>query len=78
MTTKTITFCDICNPHCVQPMDRRGRPREGQQGRRATDNCAWVEGAPEEIAEHGWIVTSKGKHICPRCYIHHKEAVFSL
>lgn len=78
MTTRTFTFCDVCNPHCVQQLDRRGKPRDGQGGRRAGDHCAWVEGGPEEIAEHGWIVTSKNKHICPKCYSHHKEAVFSL
>ena len=78
MTTKTITFCDICNPHCLQPADRRRYPREESSGRRASDHCAWVEGGPEEIAAQGWIVTSRNKHICPRCYLHHKDAVFSL
>lgn len=59
-------------------MDRRDSPREGRGGRRFTDSYSWVEGGPDEIAEHGWIVTSNDKHICPKCYAKHKDAIFSL
>lgn len=78
MSTKTFTFCDLCNPLCIHQMDRRDNPREGRAGRRFTDNYSWVEGEPEEIAEYGWIVTSNNKHVCPKCYAKHKDAIFSL
>lgn len=78
MTTKTFTFCDICNTRCIQRLDRRQKAREGASGRRYSDTCAWIEGEDEDIVEQGWIVTSKNKHICPRCYLHHKDAIFSL
>ena len=78
MSVKTFTFCDICNPHSQIATDRREQPRDEGQGRRGDDDCSWFEGFPEDSAEEGWIVTSKGKHVCPRCYLHHKEAVFSI
>lgn len=78
MAVKTLIFCDLCNTHCVQQVDRRKKVREDSIGRRATDAGAWIEGDVETIAEYGWIVTSRNKHICPRCYQHHKDAVFSL
>jgi len=78
MSVKTFTFCDICNPHCQITTDRREQPRDEGSGRRGSDDCSWFEGFPDDSTEDGWIVTSKGKHVCPRCYIHHKEAVFSI
>lgn len=78
MAIKTITFCDICNSSCIQQVDRRQNPREGDPGRRHSDACAWIEGEGEDIVDQGWIVTSKNKHICPKCYLHHKDAIFSL
>jgi len=78
MTVKTLIFCDICNAHCVQQVDRRKKIRDDSTGRRFSDAGAWIEGDLENISEFGWIVTSKNKHICPRCYQHHKDAVFSL
>ena len=78
MSAKTFTFCDICNPHCQITTDRRELVRDEGVGRRGSDDCSWFEGFPEESADNGWIETSKGKHVCPRCYLHHKEAVFSI
>lgn len=80
MSLKTFVFCDLCNPLCIHQVDRREQGREGiaSAGRRFTDNYSWVEGEPGEIADSGWIVTSNNKHICPRCYARHKDAVFSL
>lgn len=78
MSVKTFTFCDLCNPHCIVITDRRDSARDENSGRRHHDGCSWFEGFPEDSSEHGWIITSKGKHVCPRCYIHHKEAVFSI
>lgn len=79
MSTKTLTFCDLCNPLCIHQMDRREGLREGGRGgRRFTDNYSWIEAEPDEIADHGWIVTSNNRHVCPRCYAKHKDAIFSL
>ncbi|MGE0371060.1 MAG: hypothetical protein AB7Q01_04140 [Gammaproteobacteria bacterium] len=80
MSLKTFVFCDLCNPLCIHQVDRRDQAREGgaAAGRRFTDNYSWIEGEPDEIAEFGWIMTSNNKHICPRCYAKHKDAVFSL
>lgn len=78
MSVKTFTFCDICNPQGQVTVNRREQQRDDSAGRRNSDGFNWFEGFPEESADDGWIVTSKGKHVCPRCYIHHKEAVFSI
>ena len=78
MSVKTYTFCDICNTDGTVVADRRENPRANEAGRRASDQCSWFEGLPEDSADEGWIITSKGKHICPKCFLHHKEAVFSL
>lgn len=78
MSVKTYTFCDICNSNAYIAIDRRDQPREVESGRRIADECSWFEGVPEDSANEGWIITSKGKHICPKCFIHHKEAVFSI
>lgn len=78
MSVKTYTFCDICNPHAFIAIDRREHPRDAETGRRAGDECSWFEGRPEDSAEEGWIVTSRGKHVCPKCFLHHKEAVFTI
>lgn len=58
--------------------ERREKPRESTFGRRATDHCNSIEGTPDDCSEYGWIVTSKGKHVCPQCYLEHKEAVFTI
>lgn len=78
MSVKTFTFCDICNQHCIINSDRRNLHRDDSAGRREGDGCNWFEGVPDDSADHGWILTSKGKHVCPRCYLHHKEAIFSI
>jgi len=78
MSVKTFTFCDICNPDCHIPLDRRESKRDENSGRRAGDECSWFEGVPDDSAEEGWILTSRGKHICPRCFVQHKDAVFSF
>ena len=78
MSVKTFTFCDICNPDCRIAIDRRDSKRDENSGRRVGDECSWFEGVPEDSAEEGWIVTSKGKHICPSCFVQHKDAVFSF
>ena len=60
-------------------MDRREQSREGiAAGRRFTDNYSWLEGGIDESTQNGWMVTSNNKHICPRCYAKHKDAVFSI
>lgn len=79
MSIKTFIFCDLCNPLCLHQIDRREQARDGlAAGRRFSDNYSWIEGSAEEIGEYGWIVTSNHKHICPRCYARHKDAVFSI
>jgi hypothetical protein len=79
MSSKTFIFCDLCNPLCLHQVDRREQSRDGlSAGRRFSDNYSWIESPEEEIGEHGWIVTSNHKHVCPRCYAKHKDAVFSL
>lgn len=77
MTIKTITFCDICNPKGAIGQDRRNGPRQDSRGRRHGDHCSWLEGGEDEIIEQGWVITSKGKHVCPKCLHQHKDAVFS-
>lgn len=79
MSMKTFIFCDLCNPLCLHQMDRREQSREGiAAGRRFTDNYSWLEGGIDESTQNGWMVTSNNKHICPRCYAKHKDAVFSI
>lgn len=78
MSIISFTCCDICNPNAQITADRRQQQRDEASGRRNDDICNWIEGAPDDCTDCGWIITSKGKHVCPRCYQHHKEAVFSI
>jgi len=79
MSTKILTFCDLCNPLCLHQVDRRDDSRQNDGvGRRFTDGYSWIEGSPEEVAASGWIVTSHDKHICPKCYAKHKDAIFTV
>jgi len=78
MSVKTFTFCDVCNQDCQITIERRNTRRDDSVGRREADTSSWYEGVPDDSAENGWIITSKGKNVCPRCYLHHKEAVFSI
>lgn len=78
MSVKTYTCCDICNTNGYITVDRRDQHRGDSVGRRENDRCSWFEGMPDDSTDSGWIVTSKGKHVCPKCYQHHKEAVFSI
>ncbi len=78
MSIKIMTFCDICNPDCVIGMDRRDKVRADSRGRRGGDAASWIEGDEDDILEKGWIVTSRHKHVCPRCYSQHKDHVFTI
>ena len=79
LSTKILTFCDLCNPLCLHQEDRRDDSRQSNGGgRRFTDGYSWIEGSPEEVAASGWIFTSHDKHICPKCYAKHKDAIFTV
>lgn len=78
MTTKTITFCDVCNGQCIVTLDRRSSERPDSVARREGDYLGWIEGEGESIHASGWLITKRKKHICPRCYVQHKDAVFTI
>ena len=80
MSIRTFIFCDMCNPHGIRNEERRSSLRRNSEGRRKHDDCSWIEAREVEdiTTDHGWIVTTKNKHVCPKCYLRHKEAVFSI
>lgn len=79
MAIMTFVFCDMCNPHCLTGIERRNPERTGDGGRRGADTSNYIEADDaDSIEEYGWMVTSRNKHICPKCYLRHKESVFTL
>lgn len=70
MSVKTFVFCDICNVKAVRLLDdRRYFEREGEMGgRRISDGRHWFEGSVHEAVAAGWVMDSRGRHICARCH----------
>lgn len=69
MANRKFIFCDICNPQGVRiPEQRRASKRDVREGRRVTDGRMWFDGKIDEaVANHGWLVTKEGQHVCPYC-----------
>ncbi|WP_126454973.1 hypothetical protein [Sulfuriflexus mobilis] len=63
MAIRTFIFCDVCNPQGNRAIDNGS-----QYGRRYADGRAWFEGDPQEASENGWVCTSEGHNLCPRCH----------
>ena len=80
MSIRTFIFCDFCNPQGIRYVEqRRTIDRGDRDGRRITDGRAWYEGGHDDVktavTEHGWAVTTEGKHICPHCQQHLQDEV---
>jgi hypothetical protein len=73
MTIRTFIFCDICNPQGLRSIEYRRTTRlDERSGRRISDGRAWLETSLDQTLDKaGWLRTTDGLHICPRCQALH-------
>jgi hypothetical protein len=77
MSVRKVIFCDMCNPRGLKTVElRRGRFRKnGSDGRRLTENRAWIEGEISDAVDNGWLCTPDNQHICPVCRVNNESSL---